>query len=105
MQYLQDFLLFRRLLSPALLVFTYYLGALVLPLLLVYLVHRVRRRFPDLPEGAPAINSPMLAWARRRLAALAWGVFLVGELMWRILFEFLLVYFQMRDLLQQMAGH
>ncbi len=101
-----DFLLFRSFLSPSVLMVFYYLGALGVPVALVAAALWVRRRLPSLdPAVLAALRPPpALVRYRRHLVAASLVAFLLGELGWRMMFEFLIAYFRMHDLLQVMAG-
>ena len=101
MQSLIDFLTFRSLVSPSVLVVMYYLGALGMPIFIIYLVYRLRRIDPSLmPRARVWLETLGLDRGRRwRLLGVMIILFLLGELGWRMMFEFILVYFQIRDAL------
>jgi hypothetical protein len=129
------FLGFRYLVTPGLLVLTYYAGALGLPLVAWYATRRLKARLERL--SAPVRDNPGMAALReaaRRLpgageaaAHLAHGLpkrldtwlrrlnprwlplygivlFFVLEVLWRVLFEFVIAYFQIRDALMRLSG-
>ena len=98
---LLGFLTFRVMLSPDVLLACYYCGALVMPVVLFHAVRRVLRRTPTLAPFA-ALLSDLLGIDRQRrwlIALVLLAMFLAAELAWRMLFEFLLAYFQIRDAL------
>ncbi len=108
MDAIADFLSFRSFISPSLLIFFYYLGALGVPLFGWLVAHALWRR---LREGLRASETgrTSLAWlARRREVLVLWIMFafafLAMEIGWRMMFEFMLAYFQMRDLLFDIAA-
>jgi hypothetical protein len=88
-----DFLTFRIFVAPSILTFIYYLGAVVMPLaawsVSWWLKHRY---FPDykLPKQI-------------YLYIVFLFCFLCMELFWRVMFEFLIAYFDMHDALMQMS--
>lgn len=96
-----DFLQFEILISPYVLITTYYVGALGFPAMLAYLLMRAGKRPALMLErlnGWIAIfGLPPLK--RRWLILLFLLALLLGELAWRMMFEFLLAYFQIRDAL------
>jgi len=85
MNTLADFLTFRAFVTPSVLLSVYYLGALGMPLLFLYLLKR--ESFRQIRQGLKS------AWQWRLLVVL---FFLAGELAWRIFIEFFVAYFQIR---------
>jgi hypothetical protein len=123
----RDLLSFRTLIAPGLLLVTYYAGALAIPLLVALYIRRTRRRAGSasdalwqglgepaqtLRQGASgaldAIRTSSLGerLLRTRLRILLVGLagFLLLELMWRVMFEFLIAYFQIREALLRIQG-
>jgi Domain of unknown function (DUF4282) len=100
---LLDFLRFRAFISPHALIVFYYLGALGMPgaswLLLVWL----RRRYKplalayDTARQTPTVIIPLRY--RVLTTVLFLSTLLFMELMWRMLFEYLIAFLQMRDAL------
>lgn len=104
LDWLFDFLAFRTLIAPSLLILTYYLGAVLIAALVIDLTRRFHRQLVrKLREasGEPRMGNVPL---RARVAAFAVAAFLIGEIGWRMMFEFLLAYFQMHDALLRMSG-
>ena len=105
---LWDFLSFRTFLSPTLLLVFYYLGALGAPLLFWVLTSRFKKQIDRIPlhDVDPATKAAITRWipSRRRLYLYMALGFLVMEVFWRVMFEFLLAYFQMRDYLATMQA-
>lgn len=122
-----DLLSFRTLVSPALLLIAYYAGAVAIPVLVAWFIRRMRRRVATglgaavkglgepaevLRQGIAGVREAVresslgerLVRTRLRVLLVAVGGFVTLELMWRMLFEFLLVYFQIRDLLMSVQG-
>lgn len=99
-----DLLAFRVFVSPSLLILIYYLGAIGIPLLAWKLARPVKSRIADIPVAGvelPDKHRTGKEWlpSRAKTLAYAFAAFLVMELGWRVLFEFMLAYFQMRDYL------
>jgi hypothetical protein len=107
MQTLGDFLAFRSFVSPYALILFYYLGAIVMPLATWWLMLWARRRLPvleDAYELARGLSLDRLSPRHRALVlALALAAFVFMELLWRMMFEFLIAYLQMRDALLQLS--
>ena len=90
---LYDFLSFRMLITPSVLIVVYYLGAVAMPLAAYGVFRTLLRRIRQ--EGEEG-RSPSWNWKLRLLFLL---FFLMAELAWRIFIEFFVAYFQMRDAL------
>jgi hypothetical protein len=98
-----DFLTFDTMISRHALLIFYYLGALVMPvaawLVALYLIRRFNsaRAIYEAGMGLFAATVPL----RWRLLGLVLFVaaFLFMELMWRMMFEYLIAFMQMRDAL------
>ncbi len=101
-----DFLTFKRLISIEVLITFYYLGAVVMPVFMLWGLSALRRRF-SVDEAEAALQKVTRSVAQSlgmKLSLWKWflaGVFafLLGELFWRLLFEFLVAFIQMRDAL------
>jgi hypothetical protein len=92
MQTFIDFLNFRFFISPYVLVICYYIGALGVPIgswLLALWIKRKLTRTKD----------------RILLYILFIVFFICMEVMWRMMFEFIIAYLQMREALMELAGH
>lgn len=93
---------FRRFVSPSLLVVFYYLGALLAPIIGLFILRQLTRRADQIEVPGEIMGRDVRPlWSRsvtamRVMAVLAFVFF---ELFWRMMFEFLLAYFQMRDAL------
>jgi len=104
MQTLLDFLSFKTFISPGILVFCYYLGALGAPLTMLAIVFWARRKAGQ--QGyAPENFSLWTRWATPqnplKVLLIFRVLFICMEIVWRKMFEFMLAYFQMRDALVQ----
>lgn len=98
-----DFLTFKRFISIEVLIVFYYLGAVVLPMAIWYLMTWLLQRYQLL--NAAYENGKEIVWSslssKQKTRVLAFFIisFLFMELFWRMLFEFLIAYMQMRDAL------
>ncbi len=98
-----DFLSFRTFISPHALLVFYYLGAIGMPLVAWATFAWLRRRYPR--AGQLISSGREFAWSttglRQRvlLIGMFLGSFLIMELLWRMMFEFLFAFLQMRDAL------
>jgi len=96
-----DFLTFKSFISTEALILFYYLGALVLPIamwvFLNWLIRRYRFLNTSYETGKQMIWQSLNTKQQIKLVALFIFCFLFMELFWRMLFEFLIAYMQMRD--------
>lgn len=107
MQGLVDFLSFKTLVSPYVLVVFYYLGALGLPIGSWLFASWINSKYWMASEahegGTVIVKSAIRGRYRVLFYSLFMFLFLSMELIWRMLFEFILVYFQMRDALFELV--
>ena len=103
-----DFLTFKTFISTEVLIIFYYIGALILPvgiwMLLAWLVRKYRFIDAAYESGKEVVWKSLNKKQQARLVALFITSFLFMELFWRMLFEFLIAYMQMRDALIMGAG-
>lgn len=104
---MNDFLMFKTFISADVLIFFYYIGAVLIPILL----WQSRRYLIEKSKIINEINSYMLKIfssfsTKEQIYAKLFMifVFIFMELIWRMMFEFMIAYFDMRDYLQQIAG-
>lgn len=100
-----DFLTFKSFISTEVLIIFYYLGALILPigiwLLLTWLIRKYKLFNTAYESGKEIIWKSLNRKQKTKLVAFFITLFLFMELFWRMLFEFLIAYMQMRDALLQ----
>ncbi|WP_407275800.1 DUF4282 domain-containing protein [Halothiobacillus sp. DCM-1] len=105
---LWDFVRFRTLISSEVLIGFYWLGAVVMPGFAFWFWRWSRARYPLLRTGAAELGhwQQQFLSPRLRLALLlaAIAAFVLMELFWRMLFEFLIVYLHMAEDLQRLVG-
>ena len=104
MQTFIDFLTFKHFIAADILIVCYYIGAVIIPILLYtgrkYLIENIQfiRTLNDLFLNVFS----SLDQKNRRYAKLFFILmFLAMELMWRMMFEMMIGYFQMHNYLQQ----
>lgn len=98
-----DFLTFKSFISIEVLIIFYYVGALILPIatwaLLTWLMRKYRLINATYENGKEIIWKSLNKKQQTNLVALFISSFLFMELFWRMLFEFLIAYMQIRDAL------
>lgn len=100
-----DYLTFKSFISTAVLIAFYYIGAIILPVAIWYFSTWLIRKYKVIDDahkkGKELIWSLLNKKQQAKLVAIFISIFLFMELFWRMLFEFLIAYMQMRDALLQ----
>jgi hypothetical protein len=100
-----DFLTFKSFISTEVLIGFYYIGAVIFPVSACFFIFWLIKKYEFLgisyKTGKEAVKKSLSEKQRLILAALFITIFLFMELFWRMLFEFLIAYMQMRDALLQ----
>ena len=108
MQGFIDFLNFKIFISPYVLIISYYIGAIVVPVGSWFLASWIIRKYSiasDFYEsGKETFKNITRTRDRMLLYALFILFFIFMEIMWRMMFEFLIAYFQMTDALMQLVN-
>ncbi len=98
-----DFLTFKTFLSINTLIVFYYIGAIVLPVLVWSLSAWILQKYKIIDfvnqHKKRLTGKPFSKSRRVKVILLSIWLFLFMELCWRMLFEFLIAYMQMRDAL------
>lgn len=98
-----DFLTFKSFISTEVLIIFYYIGALLMPIgiwyLLTWLIGKYRFVNATYEKGKEVIWHSLNKKQQTKLVAFFISSFLFMELFWRMLFEFLIAYMQIRDAL------
>jgi hypothetical protein len=100
---MMDFLTFKTFISAEALIMFYYIGALILPIGIWGLLTWLIRKYKDI--NAAYENGKVIIWKaldkqqQMKLVSFFIVAFLFLELFWRMLFEFLIAYMQIRDAL------
>ena len=98
-----DFLTFKAFISTEVLIIFYYIGALILPvgiwILFTWLIRKYQIINISYENGKALLWDSLNFKQKTRLLAFFILAFLFMELFWRMLFEFLIAYMQIRDAL------
>lgn len=109
MQSFIDYLTFRSFISPHVLLACYYIGALGVPVGSWFFARWIKHKYllvSDIYESSKTIIISITRAKKRMLFYILFAlVFFCMEIMWRMLFEFLIAYFQMRDVILELATH
>jgi len=97
---MQDFLTFKTFISPTILIVMYILGATIMPLLAWWMALKVRKYFPSKVESMKkSLFFKMRLRDKVILMSIALLLLLCMEICWRMMFEFLIAYMQIHDVL------
>ena len=102
-----EFLIFKRFISIEILITFYYMGAIILPVGLSIFTKYLIKKYELMSE--PYSKGKSFLWAllntkqKLKLIGLFVLFFIFAQLFWRMLFEFLIAFIQMRDALLQAA--
>ena len=98
-----DFLTFKDFISIPVLIAFYYFGAILFPffmwILSIWLIQKYKSIDAIQSKGKEMLWNTLTAKQKVKLIAAFIVAFLFMELFWRMLFEFLIAYMQMRDAL------
>jgi len=100
-----EFLTFETFITPTLLIFIYYFGAIVIPVVSWYFVHWIKKVYlskKDIKNNA-SIEVHITSRQRFIVYAIFFISFLIMEILWRIIFEFFIAYFDMHDALMRLS--
>jgi len=107
MQTLLDFLTFKRFITADILIVCYYIGALLIPFLLYKTRHYLSENVSLFRTLNTFLNSAFNTLEKKQknyIKLLLLLMFLAMEVMWRMMFEMMIAYFQMHDYLQQIRA-
>lgn len=101
---MQDFLTFQTFITPTLLIFFYYVGAVIIPVLCWYLARWLKNVYfsesSELIKDAIKASIPL---KQRIIITILFSLsFLFMEIIWRVMFEFFIAYFDMHDALMKL---
>jgi hypothetical protein len=102
-----DFLSFKAFIAQDVLIVGYYLGALVMPVVLWLARYKLIRRFAVLgwvDAQRQQIFAQLSVRNQGLVVVLSVMIFIALEIIWRMMFEAMIGYFQMHDFLQQMSA-
>ena len=103
-----DFLTFRTFITPDILIFFYYVGAVVIPIVMLqsrkYLVEKVPLFQTAKNMSQTFLNT--LNTKEKTVVIISFIImFLVMEMMWRMVFEAMIGYFHMHEYLQVLSSN
>ena len=102
---LSDFLTFKTFISTEALIIFYYLGAIILPIfswvLPTWLIKKYKLLNTSYTNGKELLWKILSRKQQVKFVAFFLIIFFFMELFWRMLFEFLIAYIQIRDALLQ----
>ena len=100
---MMDFLTFKTFISTEVLIIFYYIGALILPIgiwiFLTWLIRKYKYINTAYENGKVIVWKSLDKQLQMKLVSFFIATFLFLELLWRMLFEFLIAYMQIRDAL------
>lgn len=99
---MQDFLLFKSFITPSLLIIIYYVGAVLIPLASWIVAKWIQKNY--FTKVSENIATKITTKQRFYLITAFIFCFLCMEVFWRIMFEFLIAYFDMHDALMQLSS-
>lgn len=91
--------------TPAILVFVYYAGAILLPIPGFWLLNKMTRPLPQDSEPVRKghLRHKAVSQYRGMVYFMAISGFILMEIFWRMLFEFFIAYFQIHNALMNMS--
>ena len=101
---MKDFLTFQTFITPTLLVFMYYIGAIFIPVVSWYLARWIQKSyFSEISKSIKEVGE-VKTTAKQRFIIYAVFIFcfLCMEILWRVMFEFFIAYFDMHDALMKL---
>ena len=100
---MQDFLTFKTFISPTMLMLFYYIGAIVMPVFIWFISRWIMKKISMMEESYQIAKN--MAWGSMSFKYKVIFIFLFlmtfifMQIIWRMMFEFLIAYMQMREVL------
>ncbi|RUM69448.1 MAG: hypothetical protein DSZ07_04570 [Sulfurovum sp.] len=100
---MQDFLTFKTFISPTMLLLFYYIGAIVMPIFIWFASRWIINKVTMMEESYRVAKQ--IVWGSMRFKYRVFFIsvfimmFLFMEIIWRMMFEFLIAYMQIREAL------
>ena len=102
---MKDFLTFQTFITPALLIFIYYIGAIIIPVVSWSLARWIKKVY--FSEISEKVKTSVVTHTTPKQRLFIYAVFLICflcmEIIWRVMFEFFIAYFDMHDALMKLA--
>ena len=101
---MRDFLTFQTFITPTLLIFIYYMGAILIPIVSWHLAKWIQKSyFSELSKSIKKEFHAKTTFKQRFIVYAAFIVcFICMEILWRVMFEFFIAYFDMHDALMKL---
>ena len=102
-----DFLLFKAFIAQDVLIVAYYVGAVGMPFVLWVARDKLTRRFAMfgwIDQQGQLLFQQLSSRNKKWLLLLGVFVFIALEIIWRMMFEAMIGYFQIHDFLRQMTA-
>jgi len=97
---MQDFLTFKTFISPTVLTIMYSFGLFIMPLFAWFVMSKVKKYIPtQIIDFKNQTFSQMRLQDKVKVILFALLMLLCMEICWRMMFEFLIAYMQIRDVL------
>jgi len=100
---MRDFLTFQTFITPTLLIIMYYIGALLIPLVSWYITRWIQKSY--FTEISNNIKEEFLTKTTSKQRFIVYAAFIISflciEILWRVMFEFCIAYFDMHDALMK----
>lgn len=94
---MKDFLTFQTFITPTLLIFIYYIGAVLIPIFSWYLARWIKTVYKTEIETYTTFKQRSIVYAAFLIC------FFSMEILWRMIFEFFIAYFDMHDALMKLV--
>ncbi len=99
-----DFLTFQTFITPTLLILMYYIGAILIPLVSWYLASWIQKSY--FAEVSNKIKEEITTKTTAKQRFMFYTAFILCflcmEILWRVMFEFFIAYFDMHDALMKL---
>lgn len=99
---MEKFLTFETFITPTLLILIYYVGAVIIPVLGWYFTFWVKKAY--LSDISQSVKDRTTLKQRFVLSMIFFMTLLCMEIIWRVMFEFFIAYFDMHDALMKLMG-
>ena len=101
---MRDFLTFQTFITPTLLILMYYIGAILIPIVSWYLARWIQKSyFTEISKSIKEEFQTKTTFKQRFIVYAAFIIcFLFMEVLWRMMFEFFIAYFDMHDALMKL---
>ncbi len=101
---MRDFLTFQAFITPILLIFIYYMGAILIPIASWYLAKWIKISY--FLGISTSIKAKIQAHTTAKQRFIVYAAFIICffcmEIFWRVMFEFFIAYFDMHDALMKL---